>query len=152
MTLKLELVKRTIERGIEEGSKRGFHVAVGVVDATGRTLGVLRAEQALWVTPDLAVRKATYASGFQRDTLETFNRYQDEVPTFGVAIAALSGPNDWFIGPGGVGIWEEREGGKVLLGAVGVSGAFPYQQDHEISAVAAEWCMGELNRRAIAAA
>lgn len=151
MTLKLEIVRRTIEMGIEEGARRGFNVAVGVVDASGRTLGVLRAEQALWVTPDLAVRKATYASGFRRDTMATFTRYQNEVPTFGVAVAALSGANDWFIGPGGVVIWQDIGGEKVLLGAVGVSGATPYEQDHEISAVAASWCMKQLGAQAVPA-
>lgn len=144
MVLSLDIVKRTIEAGIAEGLRRNFFVAVAVVDASGRPLGLLKHEKAIWAGPDLALRKATFASAFRRDTIETFTRYQNEVPTFGVAISALSGANDWFIGPGGVGIWSGSGDHKTLLGCVGVSGAAPYQEDHEISAAAANWCAAQL--------
>ena len=50
MNLTQDLVSRIIQRGIEAGQKRGFSVAVAVVDESGRLRGVLRHEDALWVS------------------------------------------------------------------------------------------------------
>ena len=54
MEISHTLVNDIIQKGIEAGTKRGFPVAIAFVDENGRTRGVIRHADALWVTPEFA--------------------------------------------------------------------------------------------------
>ena len=134
-----DLVARVIQRGIEAGAKRGFQVAVAVVDEGGRTRGVVRHEDALWVTPQLAEGKARLASAYRNSTGATFARLQKERPLYGASVAALNGENDWFLAEGGMAVVDQHEGRDRCYGAIGVSGCFPATLDQEIADELVAW-------------
>ncbi len=139
MQLTHDLVARIIQRGIEAGAKRGFQVAVAVVDDGGRTRGVVRHEDALWVTPQLAEGKARLASAYRNSTGATFARLQKERPLYGASVAALNGENDWFLAEGGMAVVDKHEGRDKCYGAIGVSGCFPATVDQEIADELVAW-------------
>ena len=139
MNLTHELVSRIIQRGIEAGQKRGFPVAIAVVDGGGRLRGVVRHDDALWVTPQLAEGKARLASAYKNNTGATFARLQKERPLYGASVAALNGDNDWFLAEGGMAIVEKQGNRDVCHGAIGVSGCFPATVDQEICDELVAW-------------
>lgn len=139
MQLSHDLVTRIIQRGIDVGSKRGFSVAVAVVDESGRTRGVVRHDDALWVTPQLAEGKARLASAYRNSTGVTFARLQKERPLYGASVAALNGDNDWFLAEGGMAIVDKHDGKDICFGAIGVSGCFPATVDQEIADELVAW-------------
>lgn len=143
MELSHALVHQIIERGIAAGLQRGFPVAVAVVDSNGRTRGVIRHDDALWVTPEFAVGKARLASAFRNNTGAMFARLQKERPLYGATIAGLNGKNEWFLAEGGASIVEKREGKETCLGAVGISGCFPATVDQEIADELVAWLKAE---------
>jgi uncharacterized protein GlcG (DUF336 family) len=144
MELTHELVQQIIQRGIEAGLKRGFPVACAVVDESGRTRGVIRHGDALWVTPEFAVGKARLASAFRNNTGSMFARLQKERPLYGATIAGLNGKNDWFLAEGGAAVVDKRDGKDACLGAIGVSGCFPATTDQEIADELVQWVKAEL--------
>jgi uncharacterized protein GlcG (DUF336 family) len=133
-------VSEIIRRGIEAGLERNFEVACAVVDADGRTRGVIRHDDALWVTPEFALGKARLASAFRNNTGAMFARLQDERPLYGATIAGLNGKNEWFLAEGGAAIKVvAADGRERCLGAVGVSGCFPAIIDQEIADELVAW-------------
>ncbi len=90
MELDHKLVEQIIQRGIDAGIARKFEVACAVVDPEGRTRGVIRHADALWVTPEFAVGKARLASAFRNNTGPMFARLQKERPLYGATIAGLN--------------------------------------------------------------
>jgi len=145
MELDHKLVEQIIQRGIEAGLSRKFELAVAVVDAEGRTRGVIRHADALWVTPEFAVGKARLASAFRNQTGAMFARLQKERPLYGATIAGLNGKNDWFLAEGGAAIKVKQSSGKEkCIGAIGVSGCFPATIDQEIADELVAWTVGQL--------
>jgi uncharacterized protein GlcG (DUF336 family) len=130
---------QTIQRGIDAALKRGFFVAVAVVDDSGRTRGVIRHDDALWVTPQLAEGKARLASAYKNSTGVTFARLQKDRPLYGASVAALNAENDWFLAEGGMAVVEKQEGKEKCFGAIGVSGCFPATVDQEIADELVAW-------------
>jgi uncharacterized protein GlcG (DUF336 family) len=130
---------RIIQRGIEAGAKRGFVVAIAVVDASGRVRGVVRHDDALWVTPQLAEGKARLASAYKNSTGVTFARLQKDRPLYGASVAALNAENDWFLAEGGMAIVDKVGGKEECSGAIGVSGCFPATVDQEIADELVAW-------------
>jgi uncharacterized protein GlcG (DUF336 family) len=143
MELTHVLVQQIIERGIAAGLQRGFPVAVAVVDGEGRTRGVIRHDDALWVTPEFAVGKARLASAFRNNTGAMFARLQKERPLYGATIAGLNAKNEWFLAEGGLSIVAKRDGKDVCYGAIGVSGCFPATTDQEIADELVAWLKAE---------
>ena len=139
MELSHTLVQEIILKGIEAGSERGFSVAVAVVDDAGRTRGVIRHDDALWVTPEFAVGKARLASAFRNNTGAMYARLQEERPLYGATVASLNSKHDWFLAEGGLAIKVERDGKERCLGAIGVSGCFPATIDQEIADALVAW-------------
>jgi uncharacterized protein GlcG (DUF336 family) len=139
MKLTHELVMQTIQRGIDAGLKRGFFVAVAVVDESGRARGVIRHDDALWVTPQLAEGKARLASAYKNSTGVTFARLQKDRPLYGASVAALNAENDWFLAEGGMAVVEKQDGKEKCFGAIGVSGCFPATADQEIADELVAW-------------
>ena len=143
MNLTHDLVNRIIQRGLDAGANRGFQVACAVVDESGRTRGVIRHEDALWVTPEFAIGKARLASAFRNSTGATFARLQKERPLYGATLAALNAKNDWFLAEGGAAVVVNKDGKDACVGAVGISGCFPATIDQEIADEIVAWLKTE---------
>jgi uncharacterized protein GlcG (DUF336 family) len=147
MELDHGLVNEIIQRGIQAGTARKFEVACAVVDGEGRTRGVIRHADALWVTPEFAVGKARLASAFRNNTGPMFARLQKERPLYGATIAGLNGRNDWFLAEGGAAIKvKTKNGTERCVGAIGISGCFPATIDQEIADELAAWLKQRLEQ------
>jgi uncharacterized protein GlcG (DUF336 family) len=145
MKLSHELVSEIIARGIAAGKRRNFEIACAVVDADGRTRGVVRHDEALWVTPEFAVGKARLSSAFRNSTGAMFERLQRERPLYGATVASLNGRNDWFLAEGGAPIKVKGSDGTTrCIGAIGISGCFPATVDQEIADELVEWTQNKI--------
>lgn len=127
----LELARECIARGMAKARELGFLVAIAVVDEGGHLVACDRMDGALWVTPEIARAKANAAAGFRAVTLDLEERFARRL-LFADNVAAL-GDYRFVFGRGGVPVVE---GGRVV-GAVGVSGAVPADNDHLIAETAA---------------
>jgi glc operon protein GlcG len=127
----LEQARTCIARGIERARELGFLVAIAVVDEAGHLVACERMDGALWVTPEIARAKANAAAGFRASTLDLEERFTRRM-LFADTVAMLGG-YEFVFGKGGVPVVAD---GRVI-GAVGVSGAVPADNDHAIAAAAA---------------
>ena len=59
--LTLAHARACITRGLEEAERRGFKVAIAVVDEAGHLMACDRMDGALWLTPEIARAKANAA-------------------------------------------------------------------------------------------
>jgi uncharacterized protein GlcG (DUF336 family) len=134
-----QLVMEIIQKGIEIGLKRNFQVAVAVVDPHGRERGVVRHDEALYVTPQLATGKARLAAAYRNNTGAMYARLQKERPLYGATVASLNDKNDWFLAEGGMAIVVKQGDKEVCHGAIGVSGCFPATVDQEIADELVAW-------------
>ena len=131
MTLTLAQARACIARGVAEAERRGFKVAIAVVDEAGHLVACDRMDGALWLTPEIARGKANAAAGFHATTLDLEERFTKRM-LFADNVATL-GSYELVFGRGGVPVLED---GRVI-GAVGVSGAVPADHDHAIADAAA---------------
>jgi uncharacterized protein GlcG (DUF336 family) len=129
--LGLEQARACIARGIARARELGFEVAIAVVDEGGHLVACDRMDGALWVTPEIARAKANAAAGFRASTLDLEERFTKRM-LFADNVATL-GDYAFVFGRGGVPVVGD---GRVI-GAVGVSGAVPADNDHAIAAAAA---------------
>ena len=129
--LTLEQARTCIARGIARARELGFEVAVAVVDAGGHLVACDRMDGALWVTPEIARAKANAAAGFRASTLDLEERFTKRM-LFADNVASL-GDYRFVFGKGGVPLVENGQ----VVGAVGVSGAVPADNDHTIADAAA---------------
>ena len=120
-----------IALGVAKAQELGFLVAIAVVDEAGHLIACHRMDGALWVTPEIARAKANAAAAFRSTTLDLENRFGAR-QLFAGNVAALGG-YEFVFGKGGVPLLDDGR----LLGAVGVSGAVPADNDHVIAAAAA---------------
>ncbi len=127
----LEQARTCIERGIARARELGFEVAIAVVDDAGHLIACDRMDGALWVTPEIARAKANAAAGFRASTHDLEERFTKRM-LFADNVATL-GDYAFVFGKGGVPVVES---GRVV-GAVGVSGAVPADNDHVIADAAA---------------
>jgi len=131
MSVTLEHARVCIERGMKKAQELGFLVAIAVVDDAGHLVACDRMNGALWVTPEIARAKANAAAGFHASTLDLEERFTKRM-LFADNVATL-GDYQFVFGRGGVPIVD---GGRIV-GAVGVSGAVPADNDHTIADAAA---------------
>jgi uncharacterized protein GlcG (DUF336 family) len=131
MELALKQARECIERGLNKARELGFKVAIAVVDEAGHLVACERMDGALWVTPEIARAKANAAAGFQTSTRDLEERFTSRL-LFAENVAAL-GDYRFVFGRGGVPVVD---GGRII-GAVGVSGAVPADNDHTIADAAA---------------
>jgi len=131
MPLTLKHARECIERGIAKAHALGYNVAIAVVDDGGHLVLCERMDGALWVTPEIARAKANAAAGFQATTLDLEERFTKRM-LFADNVATLGG-YEFVFGKGGVPLVERDE----IVGAVGVSGAVPADNDHAIADAAA---------------
>jgi uncharacterized protein GlcG (DUF336 family) len=129
--LSLERARDCISRGMAKARALGFEVAIAVVDEAGHLIACERMDGALWVTPEIARAKANAAAGFRASTADLEERFTKRM-LFADNVATL-GDYAFVFGRGGVPVVE---GGRVV-GAVGVSGAVPADNDHTIADAAA---------------
>jgi glc operon protein GlcG len=127
----LDTARACIARGIKEAERLGFKVAVAVVDDAGHLMACERMDGALWVTPEIARAKANAAAGFHASTLELEERFTKRL-LFAANVATLGG-YEFVFGKGGVPVVVDGR----IVGAVGVSGAVPADNDHSIADAAA---------------
>jgi len=120
-----------IERGMKRAQELGFKVAIAVVDQAGHLVACERMDGALWVTPEIARAKANAAAGFHATTLDLEERFTKRM-LFADNVATL-GQYEFVFGRGGVPLVD----GDRIVGAVGVSGAVPADNDHTIADAAA---------------
>ncbi len=109
-----ETALKATRAALEDCRKRGYQVAVAVVDRSGIAQTMLRDRFAGPHTVDTAINKGYTAISFRTDTLEFEKQTQSGMPSSGVRAI----PNVVAIG-GGVLI----QAGGTTLGAIGVSGA-----------------------------
>jgi uncharacterized protein GlcG (DUF336 family) len=109
-----ETALKATRAALEDCRKRGYQVAVAVVDRSGVAQAMLRDRFAGPHTPDTAVGKAWTAVSFRTNTLEFAAETQAGRPSSGIRQL----PKVVAIG-GGVVI----EAGGSIVGAIGVSGA-----------------------------
>ena len=131
MALTLKHAEECIARGRSRAQELGFAVAIAVVDDAGHLVACQRMDGALWVTPEIARAKANAAVAFRATTLDLEERFAKRL-LFADNVAAL-GDYRFVFGKGGVPLVEA---GRVV-GAVGVSGAVPAENDHTIADAAA---------------
>jgi glc operon protein GlcG len=129
--LTLEEAHAAIERGVARARELGFKVAVAVVDDAGHLVACDRMDGALWVTPEIARAKANAAVAFQATTQDLESRFAARA-LFAGNVASL-GDYKFVFGRGGVPLVA----GDRVVGAVGVSGAVPPDNDHLIADAAA---------------
>jgi glc operon protein GlcG len=112
MALTLAQSVACIERGCAKARELGFEVAVAVVDDAGHLVACHRMDSALWITPEIARAKANAAAAFRASTGDLEGRFAGarQVPL----------------------VVDGR-----IVGAVGVSGAVPADNDHAIATAAA---------------
>ena len=127
----LDLARTCLARGIKEAERLGFKVALAVVDAAGHLIACERMDGALWVTPEIARAKANAAAGFHATTLDLEERFTKRM-LFADNVATL-GSYEFVFGRGGVPVVVDG----AIVGAVGVSGAVPADNDHTIADAAA---------------
>jgi glc operon protein GlcG len=128
MTLTLKKAHECIERGFAKAEALGFKVAIAVVDDAGHLVACDRMDGALWVTPEIARAKANAAAAFRATTLDLEERFNKGRQLFADNVATL-GSWQLVFGRGGVPLVENGQ----IIGAVGVSGAVPADNDHTIA-------------------
>lgn len=132
MTLTLQQAVECIDRGVAKARELGFRVAIAVVDDAGHLVACHRMDDALWVTPEIARAKANAAAAFHASTRELETRFTGTRELFANNVATL-GSYQFIFGAGAVPL---DAGGRVI-GAVGVSGAVPADNDDAIAGTAA---------------
>lgn len=109
-----EAALKAAQAGLQDCRRRGYQVAVAVVDRAGIVQALIRDRFAGPHTPETAIGKGWTAVSFRTDTLEFARVTQAGQPNSGIRHL----PRVVAIG-GGVMI----EAGGSILGAIGVSGA-----------------------------
>ena len=132
MALTLTRAHECIQRGFAKAQTLGFKVAIAVVDDAGHLVACERMDGALWVTPEIARAKANAAAAFRATTLDLEERFTKGRQLFATNVATL-GDYRFVFGRGAVPIVD----GGQIVGAIGVSGAFPADNDHTIADEAA---------------
>jgi glc operon protein GlcG len=123
----LARAKECLARGQAKAQELGFQVAIAVVDEAGHLVACERMDGALWVTPEIARAKANAAAAFRASTHDLEDRFTKRM-LFADNVASL-GDYRFVFGKGGVPLVQD---GRVV-GAVGVSGAVPADNDHTIA-------------------
>lgn len=109
-----ETALKAASAALQDCRKRGFQVAVAVVDRSGVAQVMLRDRFAGAHTPDTATNKAWTAVSFRTDTLELARATEAGQPSSGIRHVPR------FVGAGG-GVTVQAAG--TVLGGIGVSGA-----------------------------
>jgi len=132
VTLTLAQAIECIDKGVARARQLGFLVAIAVVDEAGHLVACHRMDGALWVTPEIARAKANAAAAFRASTHDLEVRFGGARQLFAGNVAALAS-YQFIFGKGAVPLVADG----AVIGAVGVSGAVPADNDHLIADAAA---------------
>ena len=132
MALTLRKAIDCIDKGVAKAQELGFLVAIAVVDEAGHLVACHRMDGALWVTPEIARAKANAAAAFRASTHDLEARFGGARQLFASNVAGLDS-YQFVFGRGAVPVVEDGR----IVGAVGVSGAVPPDNDHLIADTAA---------------
>jgi len=132
VALTVARARECLTRGQAKARELGFQVAIAVVDEAGHLVACERMDGALWVTPEIARAKANAAAAFRASTHDLEDRFTKRM-LFADNVASL-GDYRFVFGKGGVPVVEDGR----IVGAVGVSGAVPADNDHTIADAAAD--------------
>ena len=130
-----ELSRRFLDAGLVKAKELGVKVSIAVVDAHGDLVILERMPGAVSLSPKIAMGKASAASIFMRPTAE-FEPRVAQNSAFWAGVSSMTS-GDLLFGRGGV---PMKRGGETV-GAIGVSGAAP-EQDEMI----AQTAIAELDR------
>lgn len=121
-TLSLEAASNAAWAVIAECRKRGYSVAVAVVDRGGNTQAALRDRFAGPHTPETALRKAWTANSFRQSTADLAGMHAEgRIPS-----QVQHNPGALLVG-GGVVIESQGQ----IIGGIGVSGAPPGKSERD---------------------
>jgi uncharacterized protein GlcG (DUF336 family) len=109
-----ETAVKAANAALQDCRKRGYQVAVAVVDRSGIAQALVRDRIAGPHTPNTATDKAWTAVSFRTDTLELARLTQPGQPSAGIRHLPR------FVGVGG---GVQIQAGGALIGGIGVSGA-----------------------------
>src|SRR5437879_2161155 len=132
MALTQKHAHECIQRGIVKAHALGFKVAIAVVDDAGHLVACHRMDGALWVTPEIARAKANAAAAFRASTHDLETRFSGARELFASNVAGL-GSHQFVFGRGALPLVADGS----IVGAVGVSGAVPADNDQLIADAAA---------------
>lgn len=125
MALDLATANRIIEAGVAEGRTIGRNFSIVVLEAGGHLVAAQRMDGAAFLSWQIALGKAYACAAFRRDGPELQQMGQNVA--FSDAVVAITGGK--FVPS--LGAKRIMEGGQVV-GAVGVSGAAP-EQDQQVA-------------------
>jgi uncharacterized protein GlcG (DUF336 family) len=128
MAIKYDDAKKIIDVGLSKAKEMGVIVSIAVVNEEGHVISLARMDGAGFLTPDIALGKAGASAGFKRPSADIQTSAETRSAFFS-GIATLT-HGRFLAGMGGLPIMKDKQ----LLGAVGVSGAKP-EQDQEIAQV-----------------
>lgn len=121
-TLSLETASKAAWNAIDDCRKRGYSVAVSVVDRGGNMQAALRDRFAGPHTPETAFRKAWTANSFRQSTSELAAMHTEgRIPS-----QVQHNPGALLVG-GGLAIEAQGQ----IIGGIGVSGAPPGKSERE---------------------
>lgn len=121
-SLTVETAYQAAWAGLQECRKRGYSVAIAVVDRGGNVQVLLRDRFAGPHTPETAIRKAWTANSFRQSTGELAGLLEEKrIPS-----QVPNNPGALLVG-GGVLI----EAGGEIIGGIGVSGAPPGKSERD---------------------
>jgi len=126
MAIKYDDAKKIIDVGLSKAKEMGLIVSIAVVNEEGHVISLARMDGAGFLSPDIALGKAGAAAAFKRPTAE-IQTVAESRQAFFSGISTLA-HGRFLAGMGGLPILKDKQ----LLGAVGVSGAKP-EQDQEIA-------------------
>ena len=129
MPIGLDKARALVDAGVEAARERGYVISVAVVDENGIFVAAGRMDGAKIVSFDIARGKAYAAAAFRQSTTG-FEERAAAKTLFYTGVNAVTGDR-MAMGQGGLPIWQGNE----LIGAIGVSGAAP-QEDEEVAAAA----------------
>ncbi|MBT2971669.1 MAG: heme-binding protein [Candidatus Thiodiazotropha sp. (ex Ctena orbiculata)] len=121
-SLSLELASKAAWGAIETCRKRGYSIAVAVVDRGGNVQAQLRDRFAGPHTPETAMRKAWTANSFRQSTAQLAGMLEERR----IPAQVANNPGALLVG-GGLPI----EAGGEIVGGIGVSGAPPGKSERD---------------------
>ncbi len=128
MAVKLDDARKIIDAGLAKAKEMGVTISIVVVNDEAHVISLSRMDGAGFLTPDIALGKAGAAAAFKRSSAEIQTAAESRQAFFS-GIATLA-HGHFLAGMGGLPILKDKQ----VLGAVGVSGAKP-EQDQEIAQV-----------------
>lgn len=129
MSVTLSDAGRIINTAVEKAKGMGVRVSIVVVNAEGNIISLSRMDGAGFLTPDIALGKAIASAAFKRSSADV-QASADKKPAFYAGISTLA-HGRFLAGMGGLPIEKDKQ----VIGAVGVSGGKP-EQDQEVAAAA----------------